>query len=97
MYPEPTEQQIYPNSCSSLTSSPNTPDSGYWEVPTESTPSAEGPYLQLEDSWGGDTPEDCRDLVQLTPLPVLSLQEILGELDEDWLGGKPAEDRKLFC
>ncbi|XP_013886920.1 homeobox protein prophet of Pit-1 [Austrofundulus limnaeus] len=97
MYLEPTEQQIYPNSSSSLTSSPNTPDSGYWEVNAESTASAEGPHPQLEDSWSGETPEDCRDLVQLAPLPVLSLQEILGELDEDWLGGKTAEDRKTFC
>lgn len=51
----------------------------------ESSPPAEGPYPQLEDSWSRGAPEDCRDLVQLAPLPVLSLQEVLGELDEDWL------------
>ncbi|XP_017260345.1 mix-type homeobox gene 1 [Kryptolebias marmoratus] len=97
MYPGPAEQQIYMNSSTSQSSTPDTPDSGYWEVSREISPLAEGPYPQLEDSWSRGAPEDCRDLVQLAPLPVLSLQEILGELDEDWLGGEAAEDRTAVC
>nr|XP_015796177.2 mix-type homeobox gene 1 [Nothobranchius furzeri] len=87
MYPGSAEQQVYLNS-----STPETPDSGYWDVSRQNSPPAEGQYAQLEDSWSVAVLDDCRksghpQQVQHTPLPVLSLQEILGELDEDWLGG----------
>lgn len=65
-----------------------------------------GQYSKMEDFWSGTSLETGGEagrpsLVQPAPLPELSLQEILGELDEDWLGGegpgsRAAED-KTFC
>ncbi|KAK5605198.1 hypothetical protein CRENBAI_021366 [Crenichthys baileyi] len=88
LYPE---QQMYTNSSSSSQSStPNTPDSGYWDVSADNSPQVGG---QLEKSWNGMPLEESNEpghpkAVQHVPLPVLSLQEILGELNEDWLGGE---------
>ncbi|CAJ1066935.1 LOW QUALITY PROTEIN: protein gooseberry-like [Xyrichtys novacula] len=91
MYPGSAEQQMYMPSSGSH-STPDTPDSGYWDNSLENSPPLEGQYTQLEDSWNGAPPEGCRDsgylpMAQHAPLPELSLQEILGELNEDWLGG----------
>ncbi|XP_047459522.1 mix-type homeobox gene 1 [Mugil cephalus] len=101
MYPGSAEQLMY---MASSASTPDTPDSGYWDASLENSPPAEGQYAQLEDSWGGVALEDCGEsaLVQQAPLPELSLQEILGELDEDWLGGKgldghAALEKTPFC
>ncbi|XP_077585252.1 mix-type homeobox gene 1 [Stigmatopora nigra] len=74
----------------SHSSSPDTPDSGYWDVNIESSPPPESHYSQRDDSW--NVQEGCRasgfpSLVQV-PLPELSLQEILRELDETWLEGE---------
>lgn len=87
MYPGSAEQLMY---MASSASTPDTPDSGYWDAGLENSPPTEGQYAQLEDSWSGVALDDCGEsaLVQQAPLPELSLQEILGELDEDWLGGK---------
>lgn len=82
MYPGAAEQQSY------ASSTPDTPDSGYWDSSLDNSPPLEGPYAPLDDTWSAVTLEGCRDsLVQHAPLPELSLQEILGELDEDWMGG----------
>lgn len=72
----------------------------------ENSPPPLGQYSKLEDFWSGSSLEKKgeaghQSLVQAAPLPELSLQEILGELDEDWLGGeglggRAAED-KTFC
>nr|XP_057913753.1 mix-type homeobox gene 1 [Doryrhamphus excisus] len=91
MYPGATEQRVYMPSSSSHSSTPDTPDSGYWDAGLENSPPMEVGYSQLEDSWS--FLEGCREsgyasLPQHTPLPELSLQEILGELEEDWLGGE---------
>ncbi|CAG6017948.1 unnamed protein product [Menidia menidia] len=97
MYPGSAEQQIF---MPSSTSTPDTPDSGYWDVSLENSPPAEGQFVQMDDSWSGAATDDCPELVQHGPLPVLSLQEILGELNEDWLGGEgleaPPLGRKLL-
>ncbi|XP_061646836.1 mix-type homeobox gene 1 [Phyllopteryx taeniolatus] len=84
------------SSCHST--SPDTPDSGYWDPSIENSPPLDGLYSQLDVSWGGL--EGCRrsgfqSLVQHAPLPELSLQEILGELDEDWLGG--GHEKMALC
>lgn len=86
----PAEQQMYMTSSNSHTSTPDTPDSGYWDVSLDNSP---GQYTQLEESWSGHAVDSCGEskhpgLEQLAPLPELSLQEILGELDEEWLGGE---------
>ncbi|XP_057703560.1 homeobox protein SEBOX-like [Corythoichthys intestinalis] len=75
----------------SHSSSPDTPDSGYWDVSLESSPLPEGHYSQVDDSWnllGGCRASGFPSLAQPAPLPELSLQEILRELDENWLGGE---------
>lgn len=92
MYPGSGEQQMFMPCSTSHSSTPDTPDSGYWDASLESSPPPEGQYLQLEDSWSGAPLEGCGEPghpapVQYAPLPELSLQEILGELNEDWLGG----------
>ncbi|KAG7512393.1 double homeobox protein 4C-like [Solea senegalensis] len=106
MYPGSAEQQLYMTSSTSHSSTPDTPDSGYWDVSLENSP---GQYSQLEDSWSGVSLEGYREsrhleVVQLAPLPELSLQEILGELDEDWLGGggggldiHTTDEKMAFC
>uniref|UniRef100_A0A665TL63 Mix-type homeobox gene 1 n=1 Tax=Echeneis naucrates TaxID=173247 RepID=A0A665TL63_ECHNA len=91
MYPGSAEQQTYMTSSTSHSSTPDTPDSGYWDAGVESSPPQEGQCSQLEDSWSGHA-----------PLPELSLQEILGELNEDWLGGEGLdchiiEEKAAFC
>ncbi|KAM9394587.1 uncharacterized protein ACWYII_033192 [Salvelinus alpinus] len=79
------------------TQAPATPDSGYWEVGQEITPTMEGQGSQLYGSWSTDmsTPE-------YPELPVLSLQDILSELDEEcWdgngLNSYPNEDDLVNC
>ncbi|XP_012717822.2 mix-type homeobox gene 1 [Fundulus heteroclitus] len=105
LYPE---QQMYSNSSSSSQSStPETPDSGYWDLSADNSPQIGGQYTQLEKSWNWMTLEESSEpahpkLVQNTPLPVLSLQEIMGELNEDWLGGEgpdrcASEEKTTFC
>uniref|UniRef100_A0A3Q3S338 Homeobox domain-containing protein n=1 Tax=Mastacembelus armatus TaxID=205130 RepID=A0A3Q3S338_9TELE len=87
VYPGSAEQQMYMASSTSHSSTPDTPDSGYWDVNLENSPPQQGQYSQLEDLWSGVALEDrmkSGHLVQHPPLPELSLQEILGELDEDW-------------
>ncbi|XP_035028837.2 mix-type homeobox gene 1 [Hippoglossus stenolepis] len=98
MHPGSAEQQAYITSSTSHSSSPDTPDSGYWDVSLENSPPPDGQYSKLDDSWSGLALEGCGEsrplgLGQLAPLPQLSLQEILGELDEDWLGGNELENR----
>lgn len=101
MYPGLAEQQMYMPRSISHSSTPDTPDSGFWDANVENT-------LPLEDdSWSGAALEGCREpgnpaLAQHAPLPELSLQEILGELDEDWLGGEGLDshvtgDKMAFC
>ncbi|XP_037127333.1 double homeobox protein 4C-like [Syngnathus acus] len=85
------EQNNYSARAGSQSVSPDTPDSGYWDANLDKSPSAESRYSQLENSWSAG--EGCRGSGvptgnQHAPLPELSLQEILGELDEDWLGGE---------
>ncbi|XP_038155386.1 retina and anterior neural fold homeobox protein 2-like [Cyprinodon tularosa] len=105
LYPE---QHMYSNSSSSSQSStPDTPDSGYWDFSAESSPQNVGQHSQLEKSWNWMSLEESSEpghpkAVQHTPLPVLSLQEILGELNEDWLGGEGCEKcncekKTAFC
>lgn len=99
----PTEQQTHTNTPNSHSSTPDTPDSGYWDV----SPPQDGHYSQLEDSWSGVALEGCVEarhpwLTEHAPLPELSLQEILGELDEDWLGGEglgnhTSGEKMSFC
>uniref|UniRef100_UPI0037E89AAA mix-type homeobox gene 1 n=1 Tax=Semicossyphus pulcher TaxID=241346 RepID=UPI0037E89AAA len=101
MYPGSAEQQMYMPGSTSHSSTPDTPDSGYWEAGLENSPPLDGQYAQLEDSWSGAALEGRREsgysaLVQHAPLPELSLQEILGELNEDWLGGEGL-DKMSFC
>uniref|UniRef100_A0A3B5BMV8 Double homeobox protein 4C-like n=1 Tax=Stegastes partitus TaxID=144197 RepID=A0A3B5BMV8_9TELE len=79
MYPGSEKQQMYTNAPNSHSSTPDTPDSGYWEANLENSQTTEGQSSQLEDSWSG---------VAHTPLPELSLQDILEELNEVWLGGE---------
>ncbi|XP_010737970.3 mix-type homeobox gene 1 [Larimichthys crocea] len=107
IYPGSAEQQMYMPCSTSHSSTPDTPDSGYWDASLESSPPLEGQYSQLEDSWSGAALEGCGEsrhtaAVQHAPLPELSLQEILGELDEDWLGGEGLDsqvtgDKMAFC
>ncbi|XP_041867079.1 dorsal root ganglia homeobox protein-like [Melanotaenia boesemani] len=96
MYPGSAEQQMFVTPSASQSSTPDTTDSGYWDVSLENSPPLEGQYVQMEDSWSWAATEDNREsgqpaLIQHTPLPVLSLQEILGELNEDWLGGETVD------
>uniref|UniRef100_A0A668AEQ3 Mix-type homeobox gene 1 n=1 Tax=Myripristis murdjan TaxID=586833 RepID=A0A668AEQ3_9TELE len=110
MYPGPGEQQVFMpcGGSTSQTSTPDTPDSGYWEGGLENSPPLEGQYAQMEDSWNGIGLDGCGEsghpgLVQHPPLPELSLHEILGELEEDWWGGETgldghsAEEKLAFC
>uniref|UniRef100_A0A3Q1I8G3 Homeobox domain-containing protein n=1 Tax=Anabas testudineus TaxID=64144 RepID=A0A3Q1I8G3_ANATE len=107
MYPGSAEQQMYVAPSNSHSSTPDTPDSGYWEVSMENSPPQQGQYSQLEDSWSGVALEGCANSGQLglvphAPLPELSLQEILGELGEDWLGGEGldshgTQEEMAFC
>ncbi|KAK7901538.1 hypothetical protein WMY93_018307 [Mugilogobius chulae] len=70
---------------------PDTPDSGFWDNAVDLSPQMSNAFSQMDDSWVAPEPP-----VQpaLAPLPELSLQEILGELEEDWLGG---EENVTFC
>ncbi|XP_053188635.1 mix-type homeobox gene 1 [Scomber japonicus] len=93
MYPRSAEQQIYMPCSTSHSSTPDTPDSGYWDTSLENSPPQESQYWQHEESWSGAPVDGCREpgnpsLVQDTRLPELSLQDILRELNEDWLGGE---------
>ncbi|XP_074501498.1 mix-type homeobox gene 1 [Sebastes fasciatus] len=107
MYPGSAEQQMYMPRSTSHSSTPDTPDSGYWDASMESNPPVESQNSQLEDSWSGAALEGYGESgppvpVQLAPLPELSLQEILGELHEDWLGGEGLDshatgDKMSFC
>ncbi|XP_071780921.2 mix-type homeobox gene 1 [Centroberyx gerrardi] len=113
LYPGPAEQQQLYMSCrasTSQTSTPDTPDSGYWEGGMENSPPLDAQYSEMEESWSGVTLEGCKEsghpgMVQHSqhaPLPELSLHELLGELDEDWWGGEgldghPAEDKTAYC
>ncbi|XP_072246406.1 uncharacterized protein [Leuresthes tenuis] len=106
MYPGSVEQQMFMPPSTSQSSTPDTPDSGYWDISLENSPLVEGQYVQMEDSWSRAATEDCRGSGQLEPvqkasLPVLSLQEILRELNEDWLGGglesSFAGESSAFC
>ncbi|CAL8368659.1 unnamed protein product [Gadus morhua 'NCC'] len=83
-------------------SSPDTPDSGYWEMASDSSPNLDMQYAQMEDSWSGVIPRSSGDpghypgsdqFRQQAPLPELSLHEILGELNEDWLGGEGLDNQ----
>uniref|UniRef100_A0A8C9XSD9 Mix-type homeobox gene 1 n=1 Tax=Sander lucioperca TaxID=283035 RepID=A0A8C9XSD9_SANLU len=80
-YTGSAEQQMYMPSSTSHSSTPDTPDSGYWDGSLESSPPVESQESGHPES-GHPAP------VQHAPLPELSLQEILGQLDEDWLGGQ---------
>lgn len=94
LYPGSAEQQVYTSCSTSHSSTPDTPDSGYWDAAMDHSPPLPlGQYSKLEDFWSGTVLEPRREagresLGEPTPLPQLSLQEILGELDEDWLGGE---------
>lgn len=93
MYQGSPEHQMLVPCSTSHSSTPDTSDSGFWDAGVENSPTLEGQYSQLEDSWSGTSLEIYGEpghsaLVQSTPLPELSLQEILGELNEDWLGGE---------
>ncbi|XP_043992833.1 paired box protein Pax-6-like [Gambusia affinis] len=91
------EQQMYSNSSStSQPSTPSTPDSGYWDASARNNPQLGGPYSQLERFWTGTALEESGEpqpptMTQQAPLPVLSLQDILGELNENWLEGEILE------
>ncbi|KAK2922234.1 hypothetical protein Q8A73_001719 [Channa argus] len=107
MYPGSAEKQMYIAPSTSHSSTPDTPDSGYWDASLENSPALQGQYSQVDDSWSGAPLEGYRNsgplgLVQQAPLPELSLQEILGELDEDWLGGEGLDshttgEKIAFC
>uniref|UniRef100_A0A3Q1FKB4 Homeobox protein prophet of Pit-1-like n=1 Tax=Acanthochromis polyacanthus TaxID=80966 RepID=A0A3Q1FKB4_9TELE len=93
MYPGPAEQQMNMATSSSYSFTPNTPDSGYWDLDRDYSPPTQGQYPQLEHSWSGAALQDCGQSgqpmpVQYTPLPELSLQEILNVLNEDCLAGE---------
>uniref|UniRef100_A0A3P9JAV1 Mix-type homeobox gene 1 n=1 Tax=Oryzias latipes TaxID=8090 RepID=A0A3P9JAV1_ORYLA len=87
------EPQTYATPSTPHSSIPDTPDSGYWDACLENSPPTGGPFSQLEESCSRAALEDSRDpaAVQHAPLPVLSLQEILWELNESWLGGEGLE------
>ncbi|XP_076025401.1 mix-type homeobox gene 1 [Genypterus blacodes] len=109
MHPGSKEQQLYmaPRASTSQSSTPDTHDSGYWEGNVDNSPALGGHFSQLDNSWNGGAPEGCRESgrrgrVQPAPLPELSLEEILGELDEDWMGGDAmdslsTEEDMPFC
>ncbi|XP_029306044.1 mix-type homeobox gene 1 [Cottoperca gobio] len=102
VYPGSAEQQRYMPCSTSHSSTPDTPDSGYWDAGLESSPPVESQYSQLEDSWSGVAPEGCRQSEQHGPLPELTLQEILGELEEHWMGTEGLDihatgDKMYFC
>lgn len=99
---------MYMPQSQSHSSTPDTPDSGYWDANLEDSPLLEVNYKQLEDSWNGANVEGCEEsgrpalVQQAAPLPELSLQEILGELNEEWLGGdglscQATGDKMVFC
>lgn len=93
MYPGSAEQQLYMSCSTSHSSTPDTPDSGFWDATMDNSPPLLGQYSKLEDSWSGTGLEvrgepGHQSVGQHVPLPELSLQEILGELEEDWLGGE---------
>lgn len=99
VYPGSAEQQMYVAPSTSHSSTPDTPDSGYWDISLENSPPLQGQYPHLEDSWSGVAGEGCRNSGNL---PELSLQEILGELGEDWLGGEGLDsqatgEKMAFC
>lgn len=97
------QQQYMPRGAST----PDTHDSGYWEGNVENSPPLGGHYSRPDNSWNGVALDGCREsghlgVVQHAPLPELSLQEILGELDEDWLGGEgpdshSTEEKMALC
>lgn len=87
MYAGPAEQQVHVAPSTSHFSTPATPDSGYWDVSLETSPALQPHFSQLEDPWSCGTSGHLGP-VQQAALPELSLQEILGELEEDWLGGE---------
>lgn len=103
----PEQQMNSYSSSSSQSSTPNTPDSGYWDISTDTSPQTRGQYSGLEKLWNGVGLEDSSEpghlkVVKHAPLPVLSLQEILGELNEDWLGGEgmdicTSQEKNVFC
>lgn len=106
LHPGSAEQIYLPHPPPHLCT-PDTPDSGFWETRMENSP-PDGQYRHLDDSWSEMAPGDCREpgqaalLMKHAPLPELSLQDILCELDEEWLaGGGPGshatEDRVDFC
>lgn len=103
LYPGPAEPQVYTSCSTSHSSTPDTPDSGYWDAAVDhSPPLPPGQYSKLEDFWSGTVLEPRREagresLGEPTPLPELSLQEILGELDEDWLGGQGLAGDQALC
>ncbi|KAK5908092.1 hypothetical protein CgunFtcFv8_016178 [Champsocephalus gunnari] len=102
MYPGSAEQQIYMPVSTSHSSTPDTPDSGYWDASVESSPPVESQNSQLEDSWSGAAPEGTLGSKPLAPLPELSLKEILGVLEEDWMGGEGLDthtsgEKMSFC
>ena len=102
LYPRSAEQQLYMSRSASHSSTPDTPDSGFWDVAMENSPPPLGQYAKAEDFWSGAGLEPRGQAGhESAPLPELSLQEILGELDEDWLGGEApgsrAAEAKAFC
>ncbi|KAL6101576.1 uncharacterized protein ACO6RY_16796 [Pungitius sinensis] len=89
--PGSAEQRVYMPCATSYSSTPDTPDSGYWDASLENTTPGESQYSWMENSWSGAPMEVCGGselpaLVRYDPLPELSLHEILGELHEPWLG-----------
>lgn len=76
-------------------STPDTPDSGFWDSAVDTSPQVNPSYSQLDDSWSTFATE-TPVLPPHPPLPELTLQEILGELEENWLGGE-ALDSRPFC
>uniref|UniRef100_A0A8C3AY01 Mix-type homeobox gene 1 n=1 Tax=Cyclopterus lumpus TaxID=8103 RepID=A0A8C3AY01_CYCLU len=95
------EQQVSMPCSASHSSTPDTPDSGYWDASLESSPPVESQYSQLDNSWSGAALEGSGES-RHAPLPELSLKEILGELREDWLGGEGLDihatgDEMCFC
>lgn len=97
MHPGSAEQMYLPHPASQ-SSTPDTPDSGFWETRMENSP-PEGQYQHLDDSWSGVPPGDCREpgqgalLMKHAPLPELTLQDILYELDEEWMAGEEPASR----
>ncbi|TNN66476.1 Homeobox protein MIXL1 [Liparis tanakae] len=95
------ELQVSKPCSTSHSSTPDISDSGYWDASLECSPPVESQYSQLDDSWSGAALEGSRES-RHDPLPELSLQDILGELREDWLGGEGLNihatgDKICFC